>query len=263
MPIQGAQRQSPRLRTLAILSLGLWASCQGAPEFKLEHTPVSLGQGQLPDLSPFDGWRDGPRVSFERDLAEWNPALTPHRLIPGALQDLKAALDGMDEPAMRAALLLGYSRDEGAAEALALRLEARIEGPDQDSDGADVVAAATLAAWPTDERFGARLIELSIGARPHPDLEVRVECASSAVARGRTEVLPFLLRVLRANTPAQREDPPDWTPKSTMAWSKSRAATALSRHLGIRVTFRPDSSYDDQLAEIARLVSLLGADTSR
>jgi len=257
MLIQGAQRQSPRLRALAILSLGLWASCQGAPEFKLEHTPVSLGQGQLPDLAPFDDWRDGPRVSFERDLAEWNPSLTPHRLIPSGLQTLKKALGGMDEAAMRAALLLGYSRDSGAAEALALRLEARVEGPDRDSDGADVVAAATLAAWPLDERFGARLVDLSTGARPHPDLEVRVECASSALARGRTEVVPFLLRVLRASTPAQREDPPDWTPKPTMAWSKSRAATALSGHLRVPVEFRPDSSYDDQLAEIARLVGLL------
>ena len=42
-----------------------------------------------------------------------------------------------------------------------------------------------------------------------------------------------------------------------MAWSKSRAATALSGHLRVPVEFRPDSSYDDQLAEIARLVGLL------
>jgi hypothetical protein len=42
-----------------------------------------------------------------------------------------------------------------------------------------------------------------------------------------------------------------------MAWSKSRAATALSGHLGVPVQFRADASYDDQLAEIARLVGLL------
>ena len=86
---------------------------------------------------------------------------------------------------------------------------------------------------------------------------MRVECASSALARGRTEVVPFLLRVLRASTPAQREDPPDWTPKPTMAWSKSRAATALSGHLGVPVEFRADASYEYQLAEIASLVGLL------
>jgi hypothetical protein len=198
-------------------------------------------------------------VSFERDLAQWNPTLAAQQLAPGALQTLKEALRGMNEPAIRAALLLGHSRDSDAADALIARLEARVEGPDRDSDGADVVAAATLATWPVDERFSARLVELSSGARVHPDLEVRVECASSALARGRTEVIPFLFRVLRASTPAQREDPPDWTPKPTMAWAKSRAATAISWHLGVPVEFRADASYDDQLAEIARLVELLAA----
>ena len=244
-------------RRCAALSVALWVSCASAPELSVEPTPAPAAP--LPQLTLFESWRLGPRVSFERDLAQWNPSLSPHRLIPGALETLQGSLGGMDEPAIRAALLMGHSRDRRAAEALITRLEARIEGPERNSDGADVVAAATLAAWPSEASFTDRLSALASGALPHPDLEVRVECASASLARGETRVIPFLLRVLRAATPAQREDPPDWTPKPTMAWSKSRAATALSLHLGVPVEFRADSSYDDQLAEIAKLMELLAA----
>ena len=86
---------------------------------------------------------------------------------------------------------------------------------------------------------------------------MRVECASSALARGGTEVSPFLLRVLREGTPAEERELRDWAPKGTMAWSKSRAATALSLHLGAPVRFRADASYEDQLSEIAALESLI------
>jgi len=203
-------------------------------------------------------------MSFERGLLAWNPSLSARHLAPEDLRALNAALAGLDEAAMRAALLLGHSRDPGAAELLIARLEERVEGSDRNSDSADVVAAATLAAWPPEPSFTARLAALSLtgslpNQSPHPDLEVRVECASSALARGEESVAPFLLRVLRASTPAQHEDPPDWTPKATMAWAKSRAATALSLHLGVSVRFRADASYDDQLREIAHLESLLRA----
>jgi len=261
MPIQ--ERKWPTPGPGLLCALGLWAACAGPPELSIPPTPSPPASESLPALSLFEGWRDGPRVSFERDLAQWNPGQEAHLLEPEARLTLADALGGFDEGAMRAALLLGHSRDPNAAELLLARLEERIEGPDRNGDGADVVAAATLATWPADASFGTRLVDLSTGADPHRDLEVRVECAGAALARGHTAVIPFLLRVLRAATPAQRSDPPDWTPKPTMAWSKSRAATALSRHLGIRVNFRADASYDDQLAEIARLAELLGADASR
>jgi len=246
-----------------MLTLCFCSGCAGSPELVIDMASHPPTDEPWTSLTLFDGWREGPRMSFERDLSEWNPTLAAHRLDPDALQILTEALGGLDEPAMRAALLLGHSRALSAAQALLARLEARVEGPERDSDSADVVAAATLAAWPAGTRFGARLVELSTGEKPHPDLEVRVECASSALARGHTEVVPFLLRVLRASTPAQREDPPDWTPKPTMAWSKSRAATALSWHLGVSVNFRADSSYEDQLSEIARLVALLAEPVDR
>jgi hypothetical protein len=196
-------------------------------------------------------------MSFERDLKNWNPALTPHALSPADLTTLDHTLAGLDEAAMRAALLLGHSRDPQAADLLLQRLNQRIEGPNRNSDAADVAAAALLATWPADPHFTLTLTELATGPTPHPDLEVRVECAASALARKQITVTSFLLRILRASTPAQLSDPPDWTPKPTMAWSKSRAATALSRHLSIPVAFRPDASYEDQLAEVDRLVALL------
>ena len=263
MPTMGRKSLTPGRGRLCALTLGLWTGCASPPNLSALTTPPLPAGESLATLSLFEGWRDGPRVSFERDLAQWNQALEPHHLAPEDSRALADALEGLDEPAIRAALLLGHSRDPNAAELLLARLEDRVEGLERNSDGADVVAAATLATWPSDARFGERLVGLSTGDQPHPDLEVRVECASAALTRGHTAVVPFLLRVLRVGTPAQHSDPPDWAPKPTMAWSKSRAATALSRHLEIRVTFRPDSSYDDQLAEIARLVSLLGADASR
>lgn len=245
------------------LCLGLVCGCAAVPDLSLETRPSPPASEPLPALSLFEGWSDGPRVSFEHKLGRWNPDLEPHHLSPEDRLLLEEALAGFDERAMRGALLLCHSRDPEAAELLIAHLEERTQGPERNSDGADVVAAATLALWPAEPGFGARLVELSVGERVHPDLEVRVECAGSALARGHTAVAPFLLRVLRAGTPAQATDPPDWTPKPTMAWSKSRAATALSGHLGLRVSYRADASYDDQLAEIARLKDLLEAEAGR
>jgi hypothetical protein len=248
------QNDAPALRALSALTLCFAAGC-AAP-------PLSVSTKEAPEFKPeialFEGWRDGPRVSFERDLKAWNPSLSEHRLRPEERLLLNAALAGLDEAGMRAALLLTHSRDPHAAELLLARLEDRVEGAERNADGADVVAAASLAAWPPGDRYKGALTELSIGSSPHPDLEVRVECASSALARGGTEVSPFLLRVLREGTPAEERELRDWTPKSTMAWSKSRAATALSLHLGAPVRFRADASYEDQLSEISALESLLG-----
>ena len=243
-----------KLRTLYALALCFTASC-AAPA-------LSLSTEEVPELKPelalFESWGDSPRVSFERSLAAWNPSQSEHRLKPEERLLLSAALAGLDEAGMRAALLLTHSRDPHAAELLLTRLEERVEGAERNADGADVVAAASLAAWPPGERYKSALTELSIGSSPHPDLEVRVECASSALARGGTEVSPFLLRVLREGTPAEERELRDWTPKSTMAWAKSRAATALSKHLGKPVRYRADASYEDQLSEISTLESLIG-----
>ena len=119
----------------------------------------------------------------------------------------------MDLGSVRAAVLLGHG-GEGAREVLLSRLEERVEGPDRHSDAGDVVAARALARWPVEDTAG-RLAALAVGPSPHPDLEVRVGCAATSPDMGRDEAIPFLLRVLHAGTPAELEDPIDWTPTTT------------------------------------------------
>lgn len=252
------QRRTPALRACFYLALFLTAGCL-SPTLSSSTTEAAE---LAPELAVFEDWREAPRVSFEQALKIWNPNLFQHRLRPEDQVSLNLALSGLDEAAMRAALLLAHSRDPQAAGLLLARLEDRIKGTERNSDGADVVAAASLAAWPQGGRYANALSDLSIGERPHPDLEVRVECASAALARGRTETCSFLLRVLRAGTPAEELELQDWTPKETMAWAKSRSATALSRHLGVPVSFRADASYQDQLREIAAIESLLAESAS-
>ena len=66
-----------------------------------------------------------------------------------------------------------------------------------------------------------------------------------------------LLQLLRAKTPAELEDPPDWERIDTVAWPKHRAAHALARFLGTDDRFRPDGSWQHQMDEAARLEQLL------
>jgi len=201
-------------------------------------------------------WGTCDALSFERAV----DALPPDGglLDERDLAHLGAALGRSDPVALRAAILLGRSADPRAGRALLARLEARDYDRERHADAADVVAAASLAGWAFAPDVPARLAALAVGARPHEDIEVRVECAASALAFGRDEVAPFLLRVLRSQTPAELEDPPDWETKRTMAWSKARAALALSARAGVPCSFDPDASYADQRAETERLARLLG-----
>ena len=54
----------------------------------------------------------------------------------------------------------------------------------------------------------------------------------------RVRVVPFLVRVLRAGTPAEKDDPGDWEPSIHLTWSKHRAAEALSLRAGVPCEFR-------------------------
>jgi hypothetical protein len=166
----------------------------------------------------------------------------------------------MDQISVRAAVLCARSRDPRAAELLLARLEQRVLGPDRNSDAGDVIAAAALADLAFRADLADRLVALATGDAPHPDLEVRVECAASALRLGAPtdSVAPFLLTVLRALTPAELEHPGDWPRQRTVAWAKTRGAEALSERARVPCTFRPDGSFAHQAAETAKLERALG-----
>lgn len=199
---------------------------------------------------------------FERALAAWREA-------PGAVAfdletvgTLRTALAGQDQTAVRAAVFLAHCSEPSVTRVLIERLESRAEAPTRPMDAGDVIAAAALAGR-VEEGVPERLEALVVGERPHPDLEVRVECARTALLAGRDAVIPWLLAVLRAMTRDEALAPPDWIPTQTMAWSKTRAAEALSLRAGVECAFRPDGSLDHQEEEARRLQALLAVDSGK
>ena len=172
------------------------------------------------------------------------------------LEELTRSLDGWDERALRAAIILARCRDPRGTEIFLARLERRLQGPERESDAADVVIAASLVSIGRRRNVVPRLVDLVVGPDPHPDLEVRVECAATALIRESDAPIPFLLRVLREATSAA-EGPPDWTPKPTMAWAKSRASHALAVRAGIPNPFRPDASVSDQAGQAEQIEAAL------
>jgi hypothetical protein len=214
-------------------------------------------------------WRTASPYRFEGLVERWLPPgeQVPHTLSEEGLADLEAGLEEGGQIAVRAVVLLARSRDGRAAEVLLNRLEARVPAPGRADDAADVVAAGALARWPSAQAgaagrgIGARLARLAVGDALHPDLEVRVECARSALGRGRVEVLPFLLRVLRAGTPTEHLDAPDWERVLTLTWARTRAAEALAIHLGVRQELRPDGSFAHIEEQVRRYETLLGVET--
>jgi len=195
-------------------------------------------------------------LSFERTLEEWLPPGEWRTFSPADLETLGTALDAGERVALRAAVILGRSKDPEAAELLLVRLEKRAV----ERDPADVVAAAALAddfaPGASATNAAARLASLGAGRRPHPDPFVRVECARSALELGRDEGIPFLLQVLRAGTSAGRKlDPGELA--EDVAFLQTRAAAALSARAGTANRFRPEASVQEREAEAARLEALL------
>ena len=213
---------NPLARPLALVSLVLLGAC-------------SPGRAQSDDpesWSPTTVWRDLPSLAFERWLERELPRGSPVTVSDEALEDLSRALDAGPAEATRAALILAHSLDPSGYEALLARLERRVAGPGRADDSGDCTAAAALGRRPLAARTADRLLALADGDRPHPDLEVRTECALAALELGREESLGVLVRVLRIDTPSEAREGP-LTDSPTTAWARGRAAEGLHRHLGL------------------------------
>lgn len=214
---------------------------------KISHTEWAL---------PADWARCG-TYRFERELEHWLPDGTQVVIASESLKELERALAAGGPVGVRAAVIAGRSADPAATELLIARLEQRAVHAVRADDAADVVAAAALSRVAPSPELAARLAALAGAPGAHPDLEVRVECASSALLLGADGVVPFLMTVLRTDTPDAEPAREDWEPTETLAWAKSRAADALSRRAGLPADFSPDASYADQAARARALAAAL------
>jgi hypothetical protein len=231
---------------LSALLLSLLSSC------------ALLGPPEPPRVPIPAGWNTCSPEAFEDLLArDFGPGREVFFDREG-FEELTAALNRMDTSSVRAALLFAHSRHEVAGRRLMRRLGRRIEGPERISDCGDVVAAASLPLFANaTELYRDKLVKLARGAHPHPDLDVRVECAASAMALGDDSVIPFLLMVLRIDTYAGQADARDFEVSEHTAWARGRAAYALSRRAGVPCVYQPDGSIAGREQEAARLGRLL------
>ncbi len=243
----------------------LWACAALALSLPASSAGMREGDPAAPRLSA--DWRSCEPIAFEGWLNATFPTLAAVELPEAELAELRVELDRMQPTAVRAAAILARSRHAAAHTVLLERLEARQAGPERRSDAGDVVAAEALRSGPlaTDATRAAtrkRLKDLSVGDRPHPDLEVRVQSACTALALGSDEVTPFLLRVLRIGTYAGQRDPQPWANVERSAWARDTAAAALSERAGVPVRFRADASIparESAAAELEVALKELGA----
>lgn len=237
----------------------LLLSACSAPD-KAPTIEPGLARGSV--LSLPSNWQRSSPAEFEAWVLAALPEDRATPIDKPGLRELQRALDEvvrelpsgeLDPLAVRAAVILGRSRYPTCASILIRRLEARVLGPERHSDCGDTVAAAALARFPEPRRYAQRLVPLAVGPRPHPDLETRVECAATALRAGYVQVIPFLLQVLRIDTPAGARDARDFAVSPTTAWARGRAAAALSEYAGVPVTYRFDGSMAHREEEAAKL----------
>ncbi len=214
-------------------------SCAGATEHLEQRSSAPLAAAGEPAPGLREDWRALSPTAFER----WLDALGgPLALDPRARAELALALDEPGATGVRAAVLLGRQGTPEAAELLLARLERRVASAERNGDAADVVAARALALSSAARALAPRLEALAVGERPHPDLEVRVECAASALALGRDAVQPLLLRVLLLGTELGRGSEAELGASPTTAWARGRASAALAARAGIPDPYRADAS---------------------
>lgn len=180
-------------------------------------------------------------LAFENWLLDAQTGAPSGPLSDAEWAEFQGALDQDPRTATRAVLVLAHSGDERVPTVLLERLEQRVIHSARADDSGDCTAAAALGRLGDPQLVGDRLVDLVHGERPHPDLEVRTECALGALSLGRREVVPYLLRVLRIDTPsAEREG--RLTDSDVTAWPRGRAAKALHDLAGWPYSERTDAS---------------------
>lgn len=233
-----------------LLVLTLLAACGSTAE-AIEPGPPLAAEAEPEKVlevpqEPWLGWDSSARLIFEQDVRSLQAGPAPS-WNEATLEALGQALNEPGPRATRAAILLAHDSGEASSERLLARLEGRHKAPTRGLDAGDIVAAAGLGRRALTSSQVERLLVLVQQGNPHPDLEVRVECAASALASGGHAAAPFLIRVLRTETPAQVQDPRDWERVTTLAWAKGRAADALAAHTGLSHGFRADGSWAHQM----------------
>lgn len=233
------------IRFLALGLLGSLLACGGTVT-----THARVTEGPLAELPP--DWRTMSEPAFEAFALSREPS----ELSDSTLAALANELASESTTAVRAAVLLARSRDARAREVILRRLEERVLGSTREADAGDCVAAASLRDWKLESAELDRIAPLVQSDRPHPDVEVRTELAAVLAFAEDRRGVPFLLRVLREGTLAQ-DEAVEWERKPQMAWSKSRAAEALSALAGVECVYQEDGSFEAMEREAARLEALL------
>lgn len=187
-------------------------------------------------------WRSMHPVTFEA----WLPSLSSTPITQAQLNALAqvAAQDELPIDALRATLILAHLDQRPAAALLIKQLESRHKHPQRPNDAADVTAAAYLGtcAFTSGLQIPKRLSALAKDQEPHPDLEVRTECARAALLLGRDDVADFLFKLTRLDTQLGRTRDGDWHSTITTTWARTRAAEALAERLAIPCPYRGDAS---------------------
>lgn len=257
------------LRSISPLALTLTFACTAAspkgqsPSSFAEGPDATEGSTHQPSAKTVPPLR-GPLNELPADwiqLAPWDFESLVGTLKPGhwSTEDrTQLALHLTEEGlgSVHAAVLLAYG-GASSAEILLQHLEARHPELERADDAAEVIAAKSLWRFDSPD-LRKRLVALCTGPQPHPDLEVRTECAALALSLSQREVIPFLLRVLHSGTPAEADDPIDWIAKKHLTWSKGRASSALSLAAGMDNPFRADASWAHQKAQADILAEALG-----
>lgn len=218
--------------------------------------PQSVPRVERIELPP--RWSTLPLAEFGPFLDELFPGGASRSFATPAIEELGSALRANDPLALRAALLLARCNDVRAGELFLARLERRTAVPDTDPLGCsiDLCLAAALRGFANAREVGSRLESLSFGRRPHPDLEVRVECGATACALGREKPLPFLLAILKSGTRLAAQSS-SWKPIADMGFCQRRAAEALCQRAGRPCRYRPLLSLDEREEEIRALEAAL------